>query len=282
MSSDNISTPPSKTYKPLWPVLVTGASGQLGRVLAKSLGDLGWDLRLTDVMPFPDPLPPNATFTLADLGTREGETAIESAGKGCRAIIHLGAVSTEHPFDDILGPNIVGARWIYEFARQEKARVILASSNHAFGFHKREEEPLNAHGCEYLPDGEYGLSKVFGECVAKLCWMKYGTESVVVRIGSCFERPRDARMLSTWLSHRDFVDLCIKGVMADKVGLIYIWGCSNNKRSFWGTDDRSVIGWEPMDSADEYTEELKDKKSDDTIAETYQGGGFAATNYTNV
>lgn len=269
-------------HKPAWPVLITGASGQLGQVLARSLGALGWDLRLTDVVPFPGGvLPPNATFTLADLGTRDGEAAIESAAAGCRTIVHLGAVSTEHPFDDVLGPNIVGARWVYEFARRQRARVILASSNHAFGFHTRAEAPLDARSCGYMPDGEYGLSKAFGECVAKLCWMKHGTESVVVRIGSCFERPRDARMLSTWLSHRDFVDLCVKATVADKVGLAFIWGCSNNKRSFWGTDDRAVVGWEPKDSADGYAEELKGKISDDPIAEMYQGGSFAAMNYTN-
>lgn len=267
--------------RPAWPVLLTGASGQLGQVLTKRLGDLGWNLRLTDVVPFPNPLPQSATFTLADLGTKEGEATIETVGEGCKTIIHLGAVSTEHSFEDVLGPNILGVRWVYEFARRQKARVIYASSNHAFGFHKRTEEPLDAHSCEFLPDGEYGLSKAFGECVAKLCWMKHGTESVVVRIGSCFERPCDARMLSTWLSYSDFTDLCVKAVLKDKIGLALIWGCSNNARSFWGKDDRALIGWTPKDSADEFSDELKDEKCDNPIAESYQGGSFAAMNYTN-
>ncbi len=48
-------TAPSK------PVLLTGASGNLGRHLAKALAAHGWRLRLTDITPFPDPLPQGAT-----------------------------------------------------------------------------------------------------------------------------------------------------------------------------------------------------------------------------
>ena len=52
---------------PAKPVLLTGASGNLGRHLAKTLGDQGWRLRLTDIAPFPDPLPAGASFVKADV-----------------------------------------------------------------------------------------------------------------------------------------------------------------------------------------------------------------------
>ena len=55
------------TDTPAKPVLLTGASGALGRVLAKSLAAEGWTLRMTDIAPFPDPLPAGATFTRIDL-----------------------------------------------------------------------------------------------------------------------------------------------------------------------------------------------------------------------
>ena len=45
---------------PSKPVLLTGASGNLGRMLARELGAKGWTLRLTDLTPFPDPLPEKA------------------------------------------------------------------------------------------------------------------------------------------------------------------------------------------------------------------------------
>jgi uronate dehydrogenase len=119
---------------PTKPVLLTGASGNLGRHLAKSLGAQGWKLRLTDITPFPDPLPEGATFVKADLNE---SLAIVRQAEGCGAILHFGGVSVERPFEEILGPNLRGAYHIYEAARREGARVIFASSNHSIGFHER-------------------------------------------------------------------------------------------------------------------------------------------------
>ena len=49
------------------PILLTGASGNLGRALTKGLAALGWTLVLTDIKPFPDPLPAGARFEKLDL-----------------------------------------------------------------------------------------------------------------------------------------------------------------------------------------------------------------------
>src|ERR1700689_1617708 len=122
------------TDTPAKPVLLTGASGALGRVLVRSLGAFGWRLVLTDIAPFPDSLPAGATFTKADLV--DGVTILRLA-EGCGAIVHLGGVSVERPFEEVVGPNIRGLYHIYEAARREGARVIFASSNHSVGFHER-------------------------------------------------------------------------------------------------------------------------------------------------
>ena len=81
------------------PVLLTGASGKLGRMLADALAAQGYRVRLTDIVPFPDPIPPGATFTRADL--EDGVTILRLA-EGCSTILHLGGVSTEHKFEDII------------------------------------------------------------------------------------------------------------------------------------------------------------------------------------
>ncbi|MBV8868708.1 MAG: NAD(P)-dependent oxidoreductase, partial [Acetobacteraceae bacterium] len=75
--------------RPAKPVLITGASGNLGRQLARGLGE-GWALRLTDIAPFSDPLPSGATFTRADL---DDGVAILRLAEGCGSIVHLGGVS---------------------------------------------------------------------------------------------------------------------------------------------------------------------------------------------
>ena len=123
------------TEHPARPVLLTGASGALGRRLAAYLAGLGWPLRLTDIAPFPDALPGGAAFTAMDLN--DGVALLRLA-EGCGTVLHLGGVATAQPFEDVLGPNIRGIYHIYEAARRERARVVFASSNHSIGFHERD------------------------------------------------------------------------------------------------------------------------------------------------
>ncbi len=258
------------------PVLLTGASGALGRQLAGALGEAGWTLRLTDIAPFPDTLPPRATFTGADLN--DGPAILRLA-EGCGAILHFGGISAEQPFETVLGPNIRGLYHVYEAARRECARVVFASSNHAIGFHERSEA-IGAD-CAFLPDGYYGLSKAYGELMGRLYWFKHGVESVFVRIGSCFAEPADARMLATWLSYGDLTRLMQRCLQAEQVGCSVVWGASNNARMTWWRDDaRHELGWTPQDSADAFANSLADKTSGDPIAERYQGGGFTAREYS--
>jgi uronate dehydrogenase len=261
---------------PLKPVLLTGASGNLGRHLTKALSAEGWTLRLTDIAPFPDPMPKGATFARADLN--DGVTILRLA-EGCQAILHFGGVSTEHPFEEVLGPNIRGLFHIYEAARREKARVIFASSNHSIGFYERSETIDT--DCRYRPDGYYGLSKAYGELMGRLYFDKHGVESVNIRIGSCFPEPTNARMLATWLSYPDLARLAIRCVVTPQVDYAVIWGASRNTRmTWWRNDDRAKIGWEPQDSADPYAGQLSGKVSDDPVEERYMGGQYPAMDYS--
>jgi uronate dehydrogenase len=257
------------------PVLLTGASGALGRQIARALGTAGVRLRLTDIAAFPDPLPPGASFAAADLN--DGVTLLRLA-EGCGTILHFGGISVDRPFEEVLGPNIRGLYHVYEAARREEARVVFASSNHSIGFHERREK-LDAD-CSHLPDSFYGLSKAYGELMGRLYWHKHGVESVFVRIGSSFPEPVDARMLATWLSYADICRLMERCVATETTGCIVIWGASNNARTFWGKDDRAVLGWEPQDSADPYAGQLGGKVSDRPVEERYQGGAYAATGYS--
>ncbi len=258
------------------PVLLTGASGNLGRHLAKALADRGWTLRLTDIKPFPDPLPPRASFTPADLS--DAATVLRLA-EGCGLILHFGGASTdEFSFEQILGANLRGLFHIYEAARRERARVVFASSNHSIGYHERSERLDD--DCAFRPDSYYGLSKAYGELMGRLYFDKHGVETVAVRIGSCFPEPVDARMLATWLSYADLTRLMERCAAAERVGACVIWGASANARSFWGHDARDLLGWTPQDSADPFAGQLAGKLSGDPVAERYQGGAYAARGYS--
>ena len=261
--------------KPNKPVLLTGASGTLGRLLAHRLGALGWRLRMTDIKAFPDGVPDGSTFERIDLGNQAG---VDTLAEGCGLILHFGGISTEHPFEIILESNLRGSHHIYEAARRQRARVVFASSNHVVGFYERsvkldQDSPLR-------PDSFYGLSKAYGELLARLYWEKHAVESVLIRIGSVLPEVPNERMLATWMSHDDFIALIQRCAEAREIGCPIVWGASNNSRSFWNKDARQVLGWEPLDSSDDQIERVRGRVTDDPVTERYQGGGFVRANYT--
>ncbi len=266
---------PTLSTIPARPVLLTGASGNLGRQITAYLGSLGWTLRLTDIAPFPDAIPAGSSFTKVDLSN--GVDVLRIA-EGCGMILHFGGVSVERPFEEVLGPNISGLYHIYEAARREGARVLFASSNHSIGFHERATKLDD--DCEFRPDGYYGLSKAYGELMGRMYWFKHGVENVNVRIGSCFPAPTEERGLSTWLSFADLCRLCERATLAPSTGACVIWGASANTRSFWGNDARTAIDWAPLDSADVYANQVAGKVSGNPVIERYQGGAYTAMEYT--
>ncbi len=261
--------------QPTRPVMITGASGALGGAVTEYLSGLGWPLRLTDIAPFPGEVPAGCTFTRADL---EDGVMILRIAEGCGTILHFGGVSFERPFEEILGPNIRGIFHVYEAARRERARVVFASSNHPIGFHE-VAEPLDAD-CSLLPDTFYGLSKAYSELMGATYWHKHGVENVNLRIGSCYPEPTQARHLATWLSYGDLNRFCERATLADATGHLIVWGASANSRTYWRQDGRHAIGWAPQDSADGYADTLADKIDPNPVAQRYQGGFFAAMDYS--
>ncbi|AXI80271.1 NAD-dependent epimerase/dehydratase family protein [Peterkaempfera bronchialis] len=232
-------------------VLLTGAAGGVGTLLRERLPGYGYQLRLADIKPIED-APDALTFDLADAD------AVRRAVRGVDAIVHLGGISLEDRFSAILHANIEGTYHLYEAARQERVpRIVFASSNHAVGF-----VPLPAPGSGELigssvptrPDTYYGLSKVFGEGLASLYADKYGVQTVSIRIGSCFPKPRSTRMLSTWLSPDDCGRLVHAALTAPEVGHTVVNGISANTRAWWDLSTARALGYEPQDNAEVHAE----------------------------
>lgn len=253
-------------------VLLTGASGTLGRLLARRLAAAGYRLRLSDIQPFPDPLPEGAAFVAVNLTDQE---AVEALVAETDVIVHLGGISVEDEFKPIVDTNIIGLTHLFEAARKGGQRVVFASSNHAIGFYPRGQrldvrEPMR-------PDGYYGLSKAYGELLGRMMFDKHGLESVHMRIGSCVAKPTEARHLSTWLSHDDFERLVVAAIEARETGHAIVWGVSANAASWWGADDAARIGYRPQDDSDRFAPL---PEPGDALAQRFQGGTFAAYDYT--
>ena len=256
-------------------LLLTGASGHLGKVLTRSLHDKGYRLRLTDIEPHSD-VPNGSEFVQADLTDK---SAVLALCEGVDGIAHFGAIASESNFEAILEANIRGTYHIYEGARRSSARVVFATTNHTIGFHERTE--LLAEDCHFRPDSYYGLSKAYGELVARYYWDKHGVESGLLRIGSCFQKPTDVRQLSTWLSFDDLSQLVDRCFAAPDLGCSVFWGVSANDRKWWSDHAHELIGFEAHDNAEAYKEQVPPVAADaDPVAERYQGGVFCADDYS--
>jgi uronate dehydrogenase len=262
-------TTPSIGYKRL---LLTGAAGGLGRELRKRLKSHCQALRLSDIAEL-GCAAEGEDIVPAQLGDADAMLALL---EGVDAVVHLGGVSTEQPWAPILEANIVGAYNLYEAARKQGVkRIVFASSNHVTGFYRQDEvvsprDPVR-------PDGLYGLSKAFGENLARFYFDRYGLESVCVRIGSSFAEPRDRRMLATWLSYDDLERLVVAALHAPVVGCSVIYGMSDNSVSWWDNTPARHIGYRPQDSSDVFRDAVQARQPEldfGNPATLHQGGGF--------
>jgi uronate dehydrogenase len=255
-------------------VLLTGAAGNLGRVLSAGLAD-DYTLRLTDIVTAHE-IPDGAIFRPADLADKDTVLAL---CEGVDAIVHFGAISKEASFEDILEANLRGTYHIFEGARRNNARVIFASSNHAIGYHERGDAV--SEDCHLRPDSYYGLSKAYGELLGRTYWAKHGVENACLRIGSCFAEPADRRQLHTWMSFADLTALVRCCLTADTLGHAVYWGVSDNTGRWWSDMAGEQIGFRPKDSADAYASTVEGSAADiDPVAARYQGGAFCSEGYS--
>ncbi len=251
-------------------LLVTGAGGGLGHYVREGLKGSAEILRLSDIIDI-SPALCGEEVVRCDLADRE---AVNELVRGCDAILHLGAISSEASFDALLQANFLGTYNLYEAARKAGVRrVIFASSNHVIGFHPVGEWLDDK--AERRPDSLYGVSKSFGEDLARLYFDKFGLETACLRIGSCFDAPRDRRMLSTWLSPRDFISLVAKLIEAPAIGHLVLYGVSANRDAWWSNAHADFLGWKPLDTSEPYREAIERRDEEPAAGSDYQGGRFA-------
>jgi uronate dehydrogenase len=264
---------PSVTPPHFDTLLLTGAAGTLGRALADPMRPLCRELRRSDLA---GPLaalndPAAVPCDLAD------SAAVLQLLRGVQAVVHLGGVSVEGPWLPILQANIHGLHNLYEAARRQGVkRIVFASSNHVTGCY--EQARPTRPGDLPRPDGNYGLSKLFGEGIASLYWDRHGVETVALRIGTATpdDRPPDRRGLATWLSHADLFRLVRAALTAPGVGFLVAYGISDNTRAWYDSKDAwARLGYVPQDNAERFAPEVEHIVfPPGSPMARYQGGSF--------
>ena len=253
-------------------LLLTGAAGGLGKVLRERLKPFTFVMRVSDRAELA-PAALDEEVVPCELGDRD---AVMRLVKDCDAVLHFGGISVEAGFNSILQSNIVGVHNLYEAARKHGVkRIVYASSNHVVGFYP-QAVTIDADA-PVRPDGLYAVSKCFGENLSRFYYDRYGIETVCLRIGSSFPRPKDRRMLSTYLSYDDLVELVHCALFAPEVGHTIVFGVSNNSRRWWDNSRAVHLGFQPRDTADAQRERVEAEVPalDPTDpAAIYQGGAF--------
>ena len=267
-----MSAPSSSTQR-VQRLLLTGAAGGLGKVLRERLRPYAAVLRLSDIADLAPAAGAHEEVVPCDLSDKQ---AVDALVAGCDAIVHLGGVSVERPFEEILEANIKGVFHIYEAARRHGVkRVVFASSNHVIGFYEQSQK-LDAN-VRRRPDGYYGLSKSFGEDVAQFYFDRWGIETVSIRIGSSFPEPTNVRMMASWFSYDDLVEALRVSLFTPRVGHTIAFGTSDNDTSWWDNGKAAHLGFKPKDSSRVFATMFPataERPLADDPATIYQGGPF--------
>ena len=195
-------------------ILVTGLSGLIGGLLRPALASR-FKLRALNRSPVP-----GVETVQADINDR---AAIAPAFTGIDVVVHLAAFLGADA-GQLLASNVNGTYQVFEAARAAGVRrIVYASSGATVGGYEADEpframaegrwaevpaeRPLVTHADPVRPSGVYGVTKVFGEALARYYADTFGLSMLCLRIGAVrpANRPDDARQAAVFLSHADVV-----------------------------------------------------------------------------
>lgn len=225
-------------------VVVTGASGKVGRPTVYELLDHGYDVLAVDRTPFPDPKVPSTTVDLDDFGATWDlmNGVLRRMESGPDAVVHMaaglpGKQTNAHTFHT----NILAKYNVFEAcARAGIERIVWASSETVLG------QPFDQAPPPYAPLDEipparteaffvgYALSKLLGEAMARQFAEWHPDMTFVgLRIANVrdaeageYEEFREwhkdplARKWNLWgyVDSRDVAQACRLGIEADVTG----------------------------------------------------------------
>jgi len=234
-------------------IIVTGGSGAVAARIRPLLVERGHRVVLFDTSSPRDPLRDGEELVL---GSVTDAAAVERVAAASDLVVHLAAFPVERPWERMVELNITGTRTVLEAARTAGLqRVMLASSIHAVGM-LRVRDVRDVREPSPHPDTYYGVSKAAVEALGRLYGERFGMTVVSARIGTAIARPDSARCLSTWLSPADLVRLIEACGTSAAAGGHVVWAVSNNTRRVVSLEAGHVIGFHPLDDAEQYAEEL--------------------------
>jgi uronate dehydrogenase len=219
-------------------VLITGAAGRVGQVLANGLGH-HYQIRGFDQVDMPD---------LEDkvVGSVSDYDACLRATQGMDAVIHLAGVpSGGAPWQEVLEANFDGTYHIMEAARQNGVRrIAYASRAGILGPYPSDQQ--RTVGMIPMPRSYYTMSKVFGESLGHTYAWRHGMRFTSVRIGN-FKLERDQPEHPHQLGHADNVRVFEAAMSHTGSAYEVVFGVSDSDWPLYDLQHgRCAIGYNPQ------------------------------------
>ncbi len=161
-------------------VLVTGATGRLGRGLVKALAQEGNSVRA--LMINKNEVTSLASGTLPIVGTLDNKSVLDEACKGVDVVFHLAAVVGESAAkaEELVKVNVEGTKNLLDACRRNKVKhVIFTSTVDVYG--KKRSDVLNEESAT-MPTDKYGYSKTLAEQEI----IKSGVPYTILRIANIY------------------------------------------------------------------------------------------------
>jgi UDP-glucose 4-epimerase len=197
-------------------VLITGAGGNLGRVVAPALIEAGHTARLMDFRPLQTP----HEFVQGDV---RNLADVRRAVVGQDAIVHAAALHGIHRDNwapsDFWAINVTGTFSVFEAAREAGiTRFVLCSTMGVYGASAKPLDDAWAVVTEELPCQPadiYGLSKLMCEDLGRYYSRRWGISTVALRLGmfvpETFER-YGFRLLFGGVDDRDVAQAVLRAL----------------------------------------------------------------------
>jgi nucleoside-diphosphate-sugar epimerase len=253
-------------------VLVTGAAGNIGSYFAEHSRhryEMRLMVRQADNRGEVDRIREFGDVVTAELSDLE---RMKEICQGIDTVLHLAAnPSPSATWDSVRDDNITGTYNTFVAAKSALCRrVVYASSIHAVSGYPpdvqvKTSEPVN-------PGDLYGVSKCFGEALARYMAEREGLSSICLRIGAFqpIEAARDAGgvgMLDAWVSRRDLNQLIEQSIDAENLKFAIFHGLSDNRfKRLDISDARALLGYHPQDDLTQINVKLKDLHLAETVA----------------
>ena len=248
-------------------VLITGASGLIGRLTLAGLSDK-YEFSALNRRPV-EGIP----CLQADINDAE---AIKPAFEGMEMVLHLSADTEDvDGWEGTMTTTVMGTLNVFRAAQEAgvKRVVFMSSGSTMCGYEWDDTLPYGKLAAgEYdqvgetwpmldyrdlpRPDSPYAVGKLFGEACGRWFADHYGMSVPCIRLGAVLpeDRPTLVRHFPGYLSQADavqIIDKCLSAPMTLKYGLFD--AISENKVRWRDTSlAKDLLGWRPTGSSDNF------------------------------